>query len=87
MPFWYAAFLSMVCTYCLYYIVTTWESIFKIEIPGLCFIISIPVAWIAITLFIYYSPEKILRPVMVAGSILVFLSIFANKISEWIKKQ
>ncbi len=87
MTFWSAAFWGFVWTVLIFIIGAIWVSIFNLNlnIPFSAFLISIPVVWVAVTLFILFAPEKIQHPVMIAGGVLVFLSLFADKIAEWIE--
>ena len=56
MPFWYAAFWGFVWTALIFFIVLTPVSIFKLNlnIPFSAFLISIPVVWVASTVFIFF---------------------------------
>ena len=88
MPFWYAAFWGFVWTALIFFIVLTPVSIFKLNlnIPFSAFLISIPVVWVASTVFIFFASDRALRFGFIIWGALVFLSLFAHIIVDLIKK-
>ncbi|MBE7016651.1 MAG: hypothetical protein E7420_00660 [Ruminococcaceae bacterium] len=86
MPFWFAAFLGFCFAYALWFVEITWLTLFKISVTSLTRFISIAIFWIAITAFFLLASDKVLSIGIAVEGSLVVLSVFANKIVEWIKK-
>ena len=86
MPFWSAVFFGFVFAHMLWFVITTVLFIFKLNISSLIRSISMPILWVTITVFFLFASEKILTVFFVTDVTLVFLSIFAHKIIEWIEK-
>ena len=88
MTFLGAAFWGITWTVIIFIIFGTWGSIFKLNlnIPFFVFLISIPVVWVASTVFIFFASDRGLRVGFIIWGALVFLSIFANKVVKRIEK-
>lgn len=88
MTFLGAALWGLMLAVIIFLIGGTWGAIFKINlnIPFSVFLISIPVVWVAATVLIFLASDRALRIGFGISGALVFLSLFANKIAEWINK-
>ena len=86
MPFWFVVFLGFLCAYMLWFVITTVLFIFKLNISSLIRSISVPILWVAITVFFLFASEKVLTVVFMTDIMLVVLCIFAHKTIEWIEK-
>ena len=86
MSFWFAAFLGFNFAIGMFFVETSWISIFKVNLPGVVIWGSFPILWIAETAFFLFSSEIIFTIGLCINFSLVFLTIFAHKIIEWIKK-
>lgn len=82
----YAVLFGLMWAGMVFYIEVTWASILNLTIPFSAFLISVPIAWMAVTLFILFAPEKTQYTVMIIGGALVALSALANIVCVLIKK-
>ncbi len=86
MSFWFAAFLGFSFAYMLWFVEITWLTIFRISVTSLTRFISIATLWVATTVFFLLASDKVLAIGTAVEGSLIALSVFANKIVEWIKK-